>query len=366
MRAHAHAVELCLGSLPSPSPPTTLPRLLPPLVSFLASIERDPALSYAKVPKQTVSGTALVLIVIFVPGGCFALCHALWALRHRREARVASKGGSSVFKPQLVSFLYTVLALVQTIALNAAITNTVKIYVGRPRPNFFALCNYAGYADALASGNFAAYNVATTAGAFGDLSKCQASAADVEEAQLSFPSGHASYSFAALVFCALYLRLVLGVPRASVFSPAAMLAYGPLILAGWVACSRIRDHYHNPDDVAVGAGIGIVAAVLGWRHYLAHRRHTCQPRGGIPLEAEEGAAGGPLLPTVAGAGVAALGTVVVEPPAGRTSGEPLLLAGRSAAAAAAAAAGGVNPAIHADALLATSPTAAAGGGGSGL
>lgn len=90
-------------------------------------------------------------------------------------------------------------------AAAAMVTNVIKVMFMEQRPNFFAMCNYAGYADALESGDFTAYNAATSAGALGDISKCQADTSHVIEAQLSFPSGHASISSAGMVYLACFI-----------------------------------------------------------------------------------------------------------------------------------------------------------------
>ena len=90
-------------------------------------------------------------------------------------------------------------------AAAALVTNVIKVMFMEQRPNFFAMCNYAGYADALESGDFTAYNAATSAGALGDISKCQADTSHVIEAQLSFPSGHASISSAGMVYLACFI-----------------------------------------------------------------------------------------------------------------------------------------------------------------
>jgi membrane-associated phospholipid phosphatase len=87
-----------------------------------------------------------------------------------------------------------------TVAAVNIITNVFKMTVGEHRPNFFAACDYKGYAAALASGNFSEYNAATIPGAPGDLAHCAADPLTIREAQLSFPSGHASLSFAGLGF----------------------------------------------------------------------------------------------------------------------------------------------------------------------
>lgn len=54
-------------------------------------------------------------------------------------------------------------------------------------PSMQALCDYAGYAQAISSGNYTSYLAATSPGAFGDLSKCLAASKPTWKAQRSFP-----------------------------------------------------------------------------------------------------------------------------------------------------------------------------------
>jgi membrane-associated phospholipid phosphatase len=193
----------------------------------------------------------------------------------------------------LLSLFFVLLAFAQCIAINSAFTNTIKNYVGRHRPNFFALCDYAGFVS-----NRTEYEATTVAGAYGDIRKCKGTPSDIEEGQLSFPSGHASYSFAGLFLATLYLRALFRIPSRVVFSLPSVLSFAPTVLAGYIALTRIRDRYHNPDDVAVGSLIGIVSAWLAWHHFVTHRRDTLLPvlEPPLPLAVRDAVTGKVALP----------------------------------------------------------------------
>jgi hypothetical protein len=66
--------------------------------------------------------------------------------------------------------------------------SAIQAFTGSLRPNFFAACDYRGYAAALESGEFAAYDAATVPGRVGDIGNC-ASLARSAEASLAFPTG---------------------------------------------------------------------------------------------------------------------------------------------------------------------------------
>ncbi|EEH55977.1 uncharacterized protein MICPUCDRAFT_65370 [Micromonas pusilla CCMP1545] len=149
--------------------------------------------------------------------------------------------------------------------------NGLKAFVGRLRPNFFAACDYKGYATAMATGDYASYLAATTAGA--------------DEASLSFPSGHAALSFVAATYTAMALSegFGRGVCRRGAsetaegrglrgllpngVSPASAASCLTFAFASYVAASRITDYKHRPADVLAGAAIGVAFGV------------ACRPRG---------------------------------------------------------------------------------------
>jgi hypothetical protein len=125
----------------------------------------------------------------------------------------------------------------------------------------------------------------------------------VRDAQLSFPSGHASISFTAMTLAALQLRYALGVPHGVLVSVEAVAAASPLIIAVWISVTRVRDRYHNTVDVLCGALIGAIVGALVWGNHAAHRRPEVLPPALVPPPAAEALAGSKdevtgLLPTV--------------------------------------------------------------------
>lgn len=166
-------------------------------------------------------------------------------------------------------WLSLLLGLAQALAVALAGTGALKVAFGWPRPGLFYLCDYAGYRAAFESGNYIPYVSATTAGVPGSLSKCRASAG-LEDYTSSFPSGHAAIAFAGLGFLALALRWALRVKRGRWFSARVLLGFGgPLVLASWIAVTRVTNGWHFPADVLAGAVIGTVGAVLAWQQFQA-------------------------------------------------------------------------------------------------
>jgi diacylglycerol diphosphate phosphatase / phosphatidate phosphatase len=169
----------------------------------------------------------------------------------------------------------SVCAILVSIGLSEGVTQTLKLYVQRHRPCFYALCGF---------------DPATL--------KCTAPLSKVHEASLSFPSGHSSLSFCAMTFLAYFLlgRLsrmtnttcstIPGQQRATIKlwpykSLLGVLAIVvPCSYATFVATSRIVDNWHHPSDIIAGTFLGIASATIG---YHAFYPSTTAVNAGIPL-----------------------------------------------------------------------------------
>lgn len=205
------------------------PALTCPRASRSFFTERDPAYSM-ELRTETVPSYAAALLAYLFPLLTMLSWYALDRKRNAGMARVMRAHGG---------VLSTVLAFNQATAVTLLVTTLAKGYVGSLRPNAFALCNYKGYRDALASSNLTQYDALTEFGRVGHMTDCRASRVSLcacavcvrgvrgrptlvvsvpacvrtpltAPAQLfavaaaqSFPSGHASFSCAGLGFLAM-------------------------------------------------------------------------------------------------------------------------------------------------------------------
>eukprot|EP00475_Leptophrys_vorax_P037335 TRINITY_DN641_c0_g1_i1.p1 TRINITY_DN641_c0_g1~~TRINITY_DN641_c0_g1_i1.p1 ORF type:complete len:327 (-),score=74.46 TRINITY_DN641_c0_g1_i1:70-1050(-) len=163
---------------------------------------------------------------------------------------------------------HTLLAWFAGFTVSVAAVEALKLFAGRYRPNYLAVC------DLNSSG------------------QCTGSASDVKDAQQSFPSGHSATAFFVMTFLSLYLS-----GKFRVFAPTlteitettskyeiwvarkvdrilgrftkwSLTSVLPLVLAALVAVSRTRDYKHNFSDVLAGSVLGAACAVVSYFCYF--------------------------------------------------------------------------------------------------
>lgn len=130
-------------------------------------------------------------------------------------------------------------------------TTVAKRSVGRLRPKFIDICK--PNIDLSACANQPIYIT--------EYQCTNEDEKDVEEARLSFFSGHSSYSMTAATFVTLYVYARLS---GVLYSQAAL----PLIQIGlmssglFIGWSRYVDHSHHWSDIFAGQLVGVVVAYL--------------------------------------------------------------------------------------------------------
>jgi len=151
--------------------------------------------------------------------------------------------------------------------LNISITNTLKLLVGRPRPDFYFRCFTDGKR----------------------FSNCNGDDNDITEGLKSFPSGHSSMAMAAFGFTSLFLigqfRLfaetrIINESNEKSFTKLRFFETGrflgcklilsilPMSISVLVCVSRLLDFHHHYDDIAAGASIGLTVAFISYRLYF--------------------------------------------------------------------------------------------------
>lgn len=166
---------------------------------------------------ESIGIPILFIIIIIIP--CIIL--GVWA----------------ILSPKKIDLAFAYMSLAQTLAITLLITESLKIFVARPRPNYFSYCQYDT-----------------------DKKECTGPKRHQKDAKVSFPSGHSSNAFA----CGTWLSLLIG--RLNQNGQElwwVLFRFLPIGIAIFIAATRITDYMHHVSDVVTGAVIGIgVAAVI--------------------------------------------------------------------------------------------------------
>jgi membrane-associated phospholipid phosphatase len=147
-------------------------------------------------------------------------------------------------------------AVFLSIGISELLTQMIKAFVGRLRPNFYEFCGF----DLITR-------------------MCMASPSHVNEARQSFPSGHSSLAFQGMVIIILCLVARIGLfalpnsakdkdyciklLRTKQLQTISAIVI-PLFYGIFVATSRLVDYWHHPSDVLAGILIGIASACLAY------------------------------------------------------------------------------------------------------
>ncbi|XP_034015951.1 phospholipid phosphatase 2 [Thalassophryne amazonica] len=131
-------------------------------------------------------------------------------------------------------------------AVSQSMTDLAKYTIGRPRPNFFALC-----APSACEGFMLQLN-------------CTGSPHNVTESRLSFYSGHSSFGMYSMLFLSLYVQARMQGKWTRLVRPT--IQFFLVLFALYVGYTRVSDYKHHFTDVLVGFLQGALIAVLTVRY----------------------------------------------------------------------------------------------------
>ncbi|KPP60874.1 lipid phosphate phosphohydrolase 2-like [Scleropages formosus] len=150
---------------------------------------------------------------------------------------------------QYVAALYKVLGtFLFGAAVSQSFTDLAKYTIGRPRPNFLAVC-----APKTCRGYMLQIN-------------CTGNHNNVTESRLSFYSGHSSFGMYCMLFLALYVQARLVAKWARLLRPT--IQFFLVAFAIYVGYTRVSDYKHHWSDVLVGLLQGALIAILNV-HYVS-------------------------------------------------------------------------------------------------
>ncbi|KAK0394278.1 hypothetical protein QR680_000666 [Steinernema hermaphroditum] len=213
----------------------------------------DESIRYPLLP-STVTRQMLIVVGILIPSALIIAtevfrtlawekkCSHLFKKYHMRNTQVH----------RLIVRLYIFIGyFFLGVCFNQLMVDIAKYTIGRQRPHFMEVCKpNVGYKNCGLNHTYITDFWCTTT----DKKL-------IHESQLSFYSGHSSFSFYAAWYTSLYLqarlyrplysRLLLPVIQFSLFGGAAFVAY-----------SRVSDYKHHWSDVLVGSAMGSAIGII--------------------------------------------------------------------------------------------------------
>ncbi|BFG17122.1 hypothetical protein CerSpe_033970 [Prunus speciosa] len=147
---------------------------------------------------------------------------------------------------------HSTLGLLFAVLITGVVTDAIKNAVGRPRPDFFWRCFPDGKDVYDQWGGVV----------------CHGKDSDIKEGHKSFPSGHASWSFAGLGFLSLYLCGKIKAFDRKGHVAKLCIVLLPLLAASLVGISRVDDYWHHWQDVFAGGLLGLVVAAFCYRQFF--------------------------------------------------------------------------------------------------
>ncbi|TKY89481.1 hypothetical protein EX895_002012 [Sporisorium graminicola] len=149
-------------------------------------------------------------------------------------------------------------------ALTVTVTTILKVCVGRPRPDVIDRCQ-----PRTGSANAVPYGLVTDI-----ICTVGVNSKTLRDGFRSFPSGHASTSFAGLTYLSLYLAGKLHLFDRRGHAVSAWLCGIPLMAAALIAVSRTMDYRHHATDVLAGGLLGLVVAYWSYKLYYPPLNHA--------------------------------------------------------------------------------------------
>lgn len=198
----------------------------------------DLSISHPFAEVETVTSNALVIYSLVVP--CLTIVFFTLVLADSRHR-------SYLLYISLVGLVFSWLA-------TSLLTNYLKNWIGRHRPDFLARC--IPHEDTPINKLVYAIDVCTST----NLDR-------LNDGFRTTPSGHSSESFAGLGFLYLWLCGQLLTEHPQTGSWRKLIAFLPIVGASVIALSRTEDYRHHFIDIALGSLLGLVIS------HWTYRRH---------------------------------------------------------------------------------------------
>lgn len=129
-------------------------------------------------------------------------------------------------KDTVPDVMHAFMGITLAYCINGMFTACLKVVIGRPRPNFFLRCFPDGYGT--------------------NIDECTGEYEGMMDGRKSFPSGHASFAFTAMIYMMLHLAKIIELRKIRLGRGFIIFGISLLPLsASLIAASRIADYHHH-------------------------------------------------------------------------------------------------------------------------
>jgi len=296
------AVFAFSGSLPLWATPKTRPFALPE--SLFSGSSKDAGYSYSGIPVLTPNPSPAsrvptgALMVLSIAAPIIIITLSMLFLRNF-PSRTSIKLS---YRPRCRLLNLTLLGLLTSLAVTLLLTETLKNIVGKQRPDFWGRCGgvvtnpemvakYTVDTHGPAGVRMVTWEICRSYWSSqdqdldlgdkieqvaGDVGGKHMTRAELRDGWRSFPSGHASLSFAGMGYLSVYLAHVLcsrSIRRRRTGLARLAITLAPVFGAGYVAATRYGDLKHYGYDILAGSLIGCFGVYVGWwwwRQEISH------------------------------------------------------------------------------------------------
>lgn len=211
----------------------------------------DPSIQFPMTQNERVPNLALLLLAGILP------MIVIVALSFRRKRTIQN-------------MIIALMAFIMAMVVNLFITGLVKLWIGNTRPDLISRCIPA---PGTPLHEYVSIDVCTNP-----------SKSVLSDGFRSTPSGHSSNSFCGLGFLSLWISGQFGLWRSGAKMYKILLGGTPLVIALYVAVSRIADYRHHWFDVLLGSCFGFTVAYFTYFHYYPSVQ---SPQSYVPIVASE-------------------------------------------------------------------------------
>ncbi|KPU76359.1 uncharacterized protein Dana_GF13080, isoform C [Drosophila ananassae] len=210
---------------------------------------------------STVRNWMLYFIGVIIPVGVMLAVEVIISQNKAKTDNGNSIGRRYVFmNRELPDWLIECYKKVGIYAFGAVVsqltTDIAKYSIGRLRPHFIAVCQ-----PVMSDGSTC--DDPRNVGKYIEEFTCKgvgSSARMLKEMRLSFPSGHSSFTFFAMVYLALYLQARMTWRGSKLLRHLLQFVF--IMVAWYTALSRVSDYKHHWSDVLAGSLIGSLCALV--------------------------------------------------------------------------------------------------------